>query len=417
MKGARVFNASSIQISVPVVLPNVTCRVMDPAGFKYTLGSNDTNNQDMGSNSGIHNGTYLNITHTDLASYRCKDSWFPCGDFFCPDNGTRCIDSIPSFGYDFDHDSLTAFVNLLYASELENAPLEWAYPTGWPDPQTLIQAVATRDGGAPLPIPDLIAIYGFWGPQQLSLNGIRCYFDIRAGWANVSYHLNTTEVIGVQVEDDTLSYVPNTGNCSPWNGPRGDQLESFLPDNSSLWATALNGSNASIIYSLDGAAALGERISRIYNNYYTQYYNVALRESNTTDSTNKTVGYVWDDNWQRLAQSRVSTRILQALLAIMWFCTTIALFLFDTKDLLPKNPCSIAAQASLLADSQFLNLIPACAENATAEELMQMTPFVDREFSMGWWDDENGGRRFGIDVGVADFDKDGNDAGNEEEQP
>jgi len=114
-------------------------------------------------------------------------------------------------------------------------------------------------------------------------------------------------------------------------------------------------------------------------------------------------------------QDNISTRILQALLATMWLCTAIALILFDAKDLLPKNPCSIAAQASLIADSKFLDLIPAGAGNATAEEFMQMTPFVDRQFSMGWWDDGNGGRRFGIDVGRADFDRDGDTADEEEE--
>jgi hypothetical protein len=207
---------------------------------------------------------------------------------------------------------------------------------------------------------------------------------------------------------------PNTTNCSPWNSPRGDQLESFLPSGS-LWSTALNGSNSISFYSQAGAAVLAGRISRIYNNYYTQYFNVALRDHNMTGSTNKVTGYVLDNNWQILVQSRVSTLVLQALLAAMWLCTAIALYLFDVKNLIPKNPCSIAAQASLLADSKFLDMIPAGAENATAEELMKMTPFVDHQFSMGWWDDENGGRRFGIDIGKADFNKDGDGQGEEEE--
>jgi hypothetical protein len=94
----------------------------------------------------------------------------------------------------------------------------------------------------------------------------------------------------------------------------------------------------------------------------------------------------------------------------MWFCAFVVYWLFDTKTLLPNNPCSIAAQASLLADSKFLDMIPDGAGNATLEELMQMTPFKDHLFSMGWWDDGMGGRRFGIDVGMADFDKGEDDA-------
>lgn len=46
---------------------------------------------------------------------------------------------------------------------------------------------------------------------------------------------------------------------------------------------------------------------------------------------------------------------------------------------------------------------------------MQMTPFKDHLFSMGWWDDGMGGRRFGIDVGMADFDKGGDEGEKVEE--
>jgi hypothetical protein len=98
----------------------------------------------------------------------------------------------------------------------------------------------------------------------------------------------------------------------------------------------------------------------------------------------------------------------------MWLCACIIYYLFDTKTLLPKNPCSIAAQASLLADSKFLDMIPEEAANATLDELMQITPFKDHLFSMGWYDDGNGGRRFGIDVGMADFDR-GEDEGDKVE--
>jgi hypothetical protein len=250
--------------------------------------------------------------------------------------------------------------------------------------------------------------------------GIQRFLDIRAGRADVTYHLNTTQVAEVRSNDDDFSYVPHTGNCTLWNslvyGQVYGQLDSILlvnfsTTNNSLWNTVLNGSDAAAFYSLDVAATIAERV---YNTYYTQYYNVVLREHNTVSSTNETMGLVRDENWERLVQSKLSTRILQALLAAMWLCTTIALILFDTKNLLPKNPCSIAAQASLLADSRFLDLIPAGAENASAKELMQMSPFVDHEFSMGWWDDDNGGRRFGIDVGVANFDRNGDEVNEEE---
>jgi len=418
MKGARLYNASTFASDMPVVLSNVTCQVMDPTGFRYTLELESKNTSEVWNGDRPHGGnrslTYMNLTHVDLASWQCNDSWFMCGQYACPGNSTGCGSKIPSRGIEFDAKTSTPFVDILYASDMESAPLEWTDPSSWPNSSALIQAVAARDDNHSLRAPDLFAIYGFWSPGQMNLFGVKCYFDIRSGRANVTYQLDTKQVLDLHTNVTTFSSSLDTQNCNPWNGPKGMQLESFLPKNGSLWSTALDGQDVVTFYSLDGAAAIAERISKIYNTYYTQYYNVALREQVTIGDANQTVGVMWDNDWQRLVQSKLSTCILQTLLAVMWLCTTIALILFDTKNLIPRNSCSIAAQASLLAGSKFLDLIPAGAENATAEELMQMTPFVDHEFSMGWWDDGNGGRRFGIDIGRADFDRDG-DTANEEE--
>jgi len=418
MKGARLFNASTFASDMPVVLSNVTCQVMDPDGFRYILESEGTNTSEVWNSDGPHEGdrslTYMNLTHVDLSSWQCKDSWFMCGQHACTGDSTGCKSKMPSLGIEFYAKTSTPFVDILYASDLEGAPLKWADPSSWSNSSALMQAVAARNDGHSLRTPGLIAMYGFWSPGRLNVNGVKCYFDIRSGQADVTYDLSTKRVLDLHTNVTTFSPSLYTENCSPWNGPKGMQLESFLPNNGSLWSTVLEGQDVVGFYSLDGAAGIAERISRIYNTYYTQYYNVALREHDTTGDTNHTAGVMWDNDWQRLVQSKLSTCILQTLLAVMWLCMTIALILFDTKNLIPRNPCSIAAQASLLAGSKFLDLIPAGAENATAEELMQMTPFVDHEFSMGWWDDDNGGRRFGIDIGKADFDRDG-DTANEEE--
>jgi hypothetical protein len=69
-------------------------------------------------------------------------------------------------------------------------------------------------------------------------------------------------------------------------------------------------------------------------------------------------------------------------------------------------PTIIAAQADLLADSKFLALIPPGTEHATTKELMEMTPFKDRLFSMGWRTNGDGTKRYGIDVGEAENDND-----------
>ncbi|EON69758.1 hypothetical protein W97_09021 [Coniosporium apollinis CBS 100218] len=108
----------------------------------------------------------------------------------------------------------------------------------------------------------------------------------------------------------------------------------------------------------------------------------------------------------RLQQSEISTRILQALLATMALCAAITFFLMDTRRVLPKNPCSIAAVASLLAGSEMLgkDVIPEGSEWCSERELRDKV-FAGWVFSIGWWDKEKDGRegrRFGIDVARAD---------------
>ena len=58
---------------------------------------------------------------------------------------------------------------------------------------------------------------------------------------------------------------------------------------------------------------------------------------------------------RRLIQDTVSTRILDALLAAILGLGIFGAFLLNTDSVLPKNPCSIAAVASFLSDSNFLD--------------------------------------------------------------
>lgn len=123
----------------------------------------------------------------------------------------------------------------------------------------------------------------------------------------------------------------------------------------------------------------------------------------------------------RLKQSPISTRILEGLLAAMFLCAALTFALLDTRQVLPKNPCSIAAVASLLAGSSLLASIPEGAEWMSEKQLRDKGVFEDTVFSMGWWggDESSGsdgerrstsvgtGRRFGIDVGSAMDEKGG----------
>lgn len=115
-------------------------------------------------------------------------------------------------------------------------------------------------------------------------------------------------------------------------------------------------------------------------------------------------------NQARLVQNGISTRILEAFLASMLVCGIVASFAVVTRRTLPKDPCSIGAQVSLLAGSRLASreILPVGSEWSDDEMLKrQLDGMV---FRMGWW---NESERFGIDVdsgGVCESD-DGSDRG------
>jgi Protein of unknown function (DUF3433) len=103
----------------------------------------------------------------------------------------------------------------------------------------------------------------------------------------------------------------------------------------------------------------------------------------------------------RLVQSAISTRILQGLLGSMFLC---AAFIFGSMRMgrvLPKNPCSIAAVASMLASSKMLSeqVIPPGSEWCSNKELRKRGVFEGYTYTLGWWDQEDTDeKRFGIDI-------------------
>jgi hypothetical protein len=388
--GARLLNASSIEVDVGVMMSNFTCRVMDPAGFRsVTIPYKESLR--------IYGDAFLNFTHVDFADYRCEEP------------GPYCDNGMLTTGFKLFFNS-TRFSQRLYGEDLYSEP--WTDCSEMPENDALIQAIAARNKTAYV-TPYITFFYGSWNDTATHLYGIKCYTDVRQGRANVTYDLSTHIVTSVQPSKEEFGLLADYDpTASPW-GFQTD-LDSLLA-NGNLWKTALNNTPEAFFDTPLGSAQLATQISDLYNTFYVQYYNTALRTQNFTAGTNFATATLYDDNFPRIFQSAISTRILEALLLAMWLCACIVYYLFDTKTLLPKNPCSIAAQASLLADSKFLDMIPEGAENATLEELIQMTPFRDHLFSMGWWDDGNGGRRFGIDVGMADFDKGEDDVNKVEE--
>ncbi|KAK2748362.1 hypothetical protein FQN57_001020 [Myotisia sp. PD_48] len=92
---------------------------------------------------------------------------------------------------------------------------------------------------------------------------------------------------------------------------------------------------------------------------------------------------------ERLIQNIVPTRILECLLVLLTICGIITVAFLNTKKVLPKNPCSIGALASLLVKSRMVkdkNFIPRGAEWLSDEELLEHNILVTRRFRMALMD-------------------------------
>ncbi|CEJ60436.1 hypothetical protein PMG11_09010 [Penicillium brasilianum] len=97
-------------------------------------------------------------------------------------------------------------------------------------------------------------------------------------------------------------------------------------------------------------------------------------------------GNITNSSRLRLVQDATSTRILEALLGMMLALGILGSVLLNTDHVLPKNPCSIAAVASLLADSHLLDQFADGAWDPNHKSLEKT--FAKRRFYLGWW--ENG---------------------------
>jgi hypothetical protein len=77
-------------------------------------------------------------------------------------------------------------------------------------------------------------------------------------------------------------------------------------------------------------------------------------------------------------------------------CALILLLTSDPKNVLPKNPCSIAAQASFVVDSVMMRELPPEAQWMNDKDFDAL--FGESRYSMKWSEEVDGQGRFGIDV-------------------
>ncbi|KAJ5214969.1 hypothetical protein N7468_010648 [Penicillium chermesinum] len=99
------------------------------------------------------------------------------------------------------------------------------------------------------------------------------------------------------------------------------------------------------------------------------------------------LGNLTNPSDRRLFQDAASTRALEALLAIMLVLGIVSSILLNTDGVLPKNPNSIAAIASLLADCNFLEFFHHVPD--PTDEKIGTTVFSKSRFHLGWLENED----------------------------
>jgi hypothetical protein len=139
------------------------------------------------------------------------------------------------------------------------------------------------------------------------------------------------------------------------------------------------------------------RINTVYGRATAQIMHREGRFSNLTSANTTLQATATDHSTLRLHQNLISTRILQALLSVMLVCALVSLLTIDFRKVLPKNPCSIAAQASLVAGSEMMRDLPVEAQCMGDREFEEL--FQGKRFKMGAavsTGDRDG--RWGIDI-------------------
>ncbi|KAF4553978.1 Hypothetical protein D9617_5g068530 [Elsinoe fawcettii] len=136
-------------------------------------------------------------------------------------------------------------------------------------------------------------------------------------------------------------------------------------------------------------------LTKYYNIIYAQrfstYYRTPISTSPSSNvflpSATKLEADLLDIQEYRVVQSQISTRILQALLATLSACALMAWIFTRLKKVLTKNPQSIAAVSSWLAESEMLREIPAGSELLSDKQLIDQGVLQGSTFSIGWWDE------------------------------
>lgn len=170
-----------------------------------------------------------------------------------------------------------------------------------------------------------------------------------------------------------------------------------------FFAALVNGKDGIPAEELGGPQNIDRLINattHLYQKYMAQAISLNMRTTNDSSALGETFNATILGATLRLKQNPGSKLILQILLGVMSVCGGAAYLFTDMRYTLPHNPYTIAGTMSLLAGSEMLKIIPEGAAYMSDKELNEKV-YGKHRYGMGWFDDGEGGMRFGIDIGKA----------------
>ncbi|KAJ5094143.1 hypothetical protein N7456_010004 [Penicillium angulare] len=244
-------------------------------------------------------------------------------------------------------------------------------------------------------------IYGRWTPDlgPLEYYYLRCTAIIEEVDTETTFQLPS-----LSIDTDSPPRIISGSKRTIFNAsvipyPGISDLEEYLFQGNSklndyLLDALVNGMNGVPMHELLDHTKLVAEMNEVWGTTMAQLFNSNGRESfharlNTEQLVHPATSHapIYEgtvhDGRKYLVQNKVSTRILDGVLASMVICAIIALCMIRTKEVLPKSPCSIASVASLVVGSRFLKTMKD-TEWCTDKELKEKGLF-ESSFSMGWW--------------------------------
>ncbi|KAH4044028.1 hypothetical protein HBH69_234610 [Parastagonospora nodorum] len=252
------------------------------------------------------------------------------------------------------------------------------------------------------PCPTSYGLYGTWqGKKAKELNVVLCWSSVQELQASARFSMPGWRLRSLQADEQTVRNISATPDTQldmasrVFGGSKGNVSTSLDNVFTAFLRNSTTNTMETSLLQLENWDKLYARMNSVYGRAAAQIMSREGRFTNLTSTSTTIPAQQTSYSTHRLRQNLVSTRVLQGLLIAMIVCALISLLTIDLRNVLPKNPCSIAAQASLVAGSQMMKDLPTEAQWMSDKEFEKL--FEGGRYRMGW-SGEGEEERFGIDA-------------------